>query len=151
MIKRSAAITDAKAAKLHSQISSALPTDPCKAKSRVAELSHLPGDHAEHAEADISNPGVRLSRDPAEHAEADSPKPEGEEVGVSGSSVSASSELITPEIEKLLPSATRRVSVLAAPLPVAYEPSAPPGLQHPALQGEICSHETPLLQEYVCT
>lgn len=51
---------------------------------------------------------------PADHAEADSSNSAGEEVGISGPGVSASSELITPEIEKLLPSAARRVSILMA-------------------------------------
>ena len=93
LIKRSADITDAKAAKLHAQINSAV-------------------NHADHAEADNNKAGNTLSVDHAKHAEGDNSKSRSEEAGVSEPSVSASSELITPELEKLLPKAAHRVSFL---------------------------------------
>ena len=91
LIKRSSDISDAKAAKLRSQMHSVLNPDPSKPQDGSVGPSHPPGDHTGHAEAGTS-------------------KSEGEEEGVSASGVSASSELITPEIEKLLPSAAHRVS-----------------------------------------
>ena len=107
LIKRSADIADAKAAKLHAQIHSAVTPDPQTAEPGVAHPNLPPGNLAK---ADAKKCGNMLSGDRADHAEGDSSKCESEEVGVSEPSVSASSELITPEVEKLLPKATHRVS-----------------------------------------
>lgn len=95
LIKRSSDISDAKAAELRAQMHSLLHTDPSKPQDGSVHPSDPPGNHAEYAGADIS-------------------KLEGEDVGVSGSGVTASSELVTPEVEELLPSAARRVSMLVA-------------------------------------
>ncbi|KAL3151223.1 hypothetical protein ABBQ38_013064 [Trebouxia sp. C0009 RCD-2024] len=89
LIKRSSDISDAKAAELRAQMHSLLHTDPSKPQDGSVHPSDPPGNHAEYAGADIS-------------------KLEGEDVGVSGSGVTASSELVTPEVEELLPSAARR-------------------------------------------
>lgn len=111
LIKSSSDITDAKAAKLHAQMHSAVPSHPPRPEAGATDPSHHPG-HAERAAADGSRPGNMLSRDHAEHAEGDGLNSEGGEVGVSGPTVSASSELITPEVEKLLPRSAHRVSTV---------------------------------------
>lgn len=72
-----------------------------------------------------------LSRDHAEHAGGDVSKSEDEEVGVSEPSVSASSELITPEVEKLLPKAAHRVSNPSTAAPYMHESQrSGPGYAH---------------------
>lgn len=98
LIKRSSDISDAKAAELRAQMHSLLHTDPSKPQDGSVHPSCPPGDHVEHAAADT-------------------PRLEGEDVGISASGVSASSELVTPEVEKLLPTAARRVSIPVAAVP----------------------------------
>lgn len=106
LIKRSADIADAKAAKLHAQLHSATITDPSRAEPGAGDTSQPHRGHAEDTEADK----LKSGRNHAEHAEGDSTKSESEELGVSEPSISASSELIDPEVEKLLPKSAHRVS-----------------------------------------
>ena len=105
LMKRSADIADAKAAKSHAMIHSATTSDTPRAVPGADDPSHPRGAHAEHAEADSLKSDSIPSRDHAEHAEGDGTNPESE-------GVSASSELITHEVEKLLPKAAHRVGTL---------------------------------------
>lgn len=91
LIKRAADIQDAKDAKVAAEMRSALESIPSTSNSAAAQSNQLPGRGAERAEGDNS-------------------KAEDDSAGSSGSGVQADSELITPEIDKLLPQAAHRVS-----------------------------------------
>ena len=93
LIRRAADIQDAKSAQLLAEMDCVLNISHDKPEQGNAAVSNqLPAVHAEHAQA----ANAQASDDSATAA---------------GGAVSASSELITPEIERLLPSAARRVSL----------------------------------------
>ena len=83
LIKRAADIQDAKEAKFAAEMRSAVDSIPSSSDTAAAQSSQLPGERSK-AEDDSANS--------------------------SGSGVQADSELIMPEIEKLLPKAACRVS-----------------------------------------
>ena len=99
LIKRSADIQDAKDAKSVAEDDKTTadilnPSDPPKPTQAAAGSSQLPSaivEHALPALADAFNPGSSLA-------------------GTTAAGVTADSELITPEVEKLLPVAAHRVS-----------------------------------------
>lgn len=116
LIKRASEIADAKAAKAEQeekQVAESFRRMNPSYPDRLGSTDSLdrPGiseqaSHAVHAEAGISKAGDAAGL----HAEATNVRAEAASEKGSGSGISASSELISPEIEKQLPRAARRVS-----------------------------------------